>query len=390
MKLVFVSHRRDVSGGEICTQRLIERLKKHEVLVVLPEGAFSKQLAEAGISVRTENALTSMTRTEDSLAYLKLAGRWPGLVMRQAKIIRENKAALVISNGLGPLPYAGPAARLAGVPNLCIHYHPVLRPGSSDAKLVGLVSRFCDGFVAVSEAMNRGLQASGVPAERIQTIYNGLDTEFFKPVREHSNYLRSQFDLPPEVKLIGLVGTIFEAKGQHVVIEAARLLRDEFRIASPWRVIFIGDVFEQSRLGSDYKVRLQKLIEEHRLQDKILFAGKQSNMREVYADLDIVLNASVEPEPLGTTIYEAMAMERLVIASDLGGSPEIIEDGKSGFLMPAGDSHALALLLSRILRGEIDQAPMLTAGRQRAEEVFDLRDCVRRYIACFDSYAKRP
>jgi|GEM_PF-2017170 len=389
MRLLFVSHRRDVSGGEICTQRIIERLQGHSVLVVLPEGAFSRRLAEAGIEVHIENALTSMTRSEDPYAFFKLAGRLPALVQRLSRKMREFQADLVISNALGPLPYAGPAARLAGVPNVCIHYHPVLQPGTSDAKLVFLLSKFCDGFVAVSDAMNRGLQLSGVSPERIQTIHNGLDTEYFSPSPARSNLLRSAFSIAPEVKLIGLVATLFEAKGHHVVIEAARLLHDDFRVGVPWKLIFIGDVFENSKLGGDYKLRLQQQIENAGLTDKIIFGGKQSKMREVYQDLDIILNASIEPEPLGTTIYEAMAMGRLAIASNLGGSPEIIVEGKSGFLVPAGDSGALAGILAKVLQGDIDPEPILKAARKRVEEVFDLKDTVRRYDEYFTSRARK-
>jgi glycosyltransferase involved in cell wall biosynthesis len=390
MRLLFISHRRDVSGGEICTQRIIECLKEHAVLVVLPEGAFSERLTQAGISLHIENALTSMTRSEDPYAFPKMAARLPGLVLRLKNVIHDFKADLVISNALGPLPYAGPAARLASVPNICIHYHPVLRPGSADAKLVFLMSKFCDGFIAVSDAMNRGLQASGVPAKRIKTIYNGLDVDYFAPSPGRSNLLRSKFGLQPEVGLIGLVGTLSEWKGQQVVIEAARLLRDEFQVAAPWRVVFVGEVFENSRSGADYKARLQKQIDVANLGDQVLFAGRQSNMREVYSDLDVVLNASIEPEPLGTTIYEAMAMGKLAIASNLGGSPEIIGDGKSGFLVPAGDSRALAVILAKVLRGEIDLAPIRLAARKRVEETFDVRETVRQYIACFESYAKKP
>jgi glycosyltransferase involved in cell wall biosynthesis len=389
MKLLFVSHRRDVSGGEICTQRILERLQGHKVRVILPEGAFSRRLADAGIDFQIEDALTSMTRAEDPYAFLHLAACAPALVTRLSRKMREFGADLVVSNGLGPLPYAGPAARLAGTPNICLHYHPVIQPGSSNAKLVFLLSKFCDGFIAVSEAMNRGLQAAGVRPDRIKTIYNGLDLDDFKPTAGRSNLLRTRLGLAPEVKLIGLVATISENKGHHVVIEAACRLRDEFKVEIAWRVVFIGDVFENSALGAAYKSRLQEQIARAQLQDHIIFGGKHANMREVYQDLDMVLNASIEPEPLGTTIYEAMAMGRLAIASDLGGSPEIIRDGETGFLVSAGDSRALAEVLAKILRDEIDLAPILLAARRRIEEAFDLRDTVRRYVEFFESHAKK-
>ena len=389
MNLLFVSHRRDVSGAEICTQRIVESIKDQPILVVLPEGAFADRLRQAGIAVEIEAGLTKMARSEDPFSLLRLTGRFPGLVQRLGGIIRSFNADLVISNALGPLPYAGPAARLAGVPNICIHYHPVLQSGTFDAKLVFLLAKFCDGFIAVSEAMNRGLQISGVPPARIKTIYNGLDVADYAPSLDRSHILRSKVRADDSVKLIGLVATISEAKGHHVVIEAARLLRDEFPVAAPWRFVFVGEVFENSALGAAYQTRLEQQIQKDDLQDRVFFAGKHKNMRDIYLDLDIVLNTSIEPEPLGTTIYEAMAMGKPVIASRLGGSPEIVDDGRAGFLVPANDSRALATLLAKILQGQIDLAPIVAAGRARVEACFDLRITVDQYLAHFAACARK-
>jgi glycosyltransferase involved in cell wall biosynthesis len=207
MNLLFVSHRRDVSGADICTQRIVERIKNHRILVVLPEGAFAERLRQAGIAVETEAGLTKMARSDDAFAFLRLAGRFSGVVERLRRIIRTFDADLVISNALGPVPYAGPAARLADVP--CSPERPT--PSS-----------------------------------------------FFSRK--------------------GLVATISEAKGHHVVIEAARLLRDEFPALAAWRFVFVGAVFENSMLGAAYQTRLEQQIREHSLQDRILFAGKHKNI----------------------------------------------------------------------------------------------------------------
>jgi glycosyltransferase involved in cell wall biosynthesis len=389
MNFLFVSHRRDVSGAEICTQRIVERIKDHRTLVVLPEGAFADSLRQAGIAVEIEAGLTKMARSEDAFSLLRLAARFPGVVQRLRKIIRAFNADLVISNALGPLPYAGPAARLAGVPNICIHYHPVLQPGTFDAKLVHFLAKFCDGFIAVSKAMNQGLQISGVPAAKIKTIYNGLDVAEYSPRSDHSHLLRGQLGLEENVKLIGLVATISEAKGHHVVIEAARLLREKFPVAAPWRFIFVGAVFENSLLGAAYQERLERQILKDGLTDLVLFAGKHNDMRDVYLDLDIVLNTSIEPEPLGTTIYEAMAMGKPVIASHLGGSPEIVDEGRAGFLVPANDSPALASLLAKILQGQIDLAQIIAVARARVETCFNLRSTVEQYLSHFAACVKK-
>ena len=352
MKLLIISHRTDVSGGEICLQFILERLTGHEIRVVLPEGVFAERLRQAGIAVQIENGLTKMGRGEERWSFLGLAGRFPRVVGRLRRAIREFAADLVISNALGPLPYAAPAARLAGVPNVCIHHHPVLRPGTNDARAVAVLAKMCDGFIAVSEAMNRGLQLSGVPARKVVTIYNGIDLNLFAVSHARSGVLRSRFCLAEETRLIGLIATLHASKGHAVVVEAARLLRDPFPVKTPWRVVFVGGVYENSARGLAYQEQLHKQVADGGLQDLVLFAGKQSEMLKVYDDLDVVLNASTDPEPMGATIYEAMAMGKLAIASDLGGPPEIVDGGRAGFLVPPGDSRALAALLAQILEGE--------------------------------------
>ena len=80
-------------------------------------------------------------------------------------------------------------------------------------------------------------------------------------------------------------------------------------------------------------------------------------------------------------------MGKPVIASHLGGSPEIVDDGRAGLLVPAGDSRALATLLAKILQGQIDLAPIVAAGRARVETCFDLRSTVDQYLTHFAACA---
>jgi glycosyltransferase involved in cell wall biosynthesis len=389
MKLLFVSHRRDFSGGEICLERILERLKAQAILVVLPEGAFSRRLQEAGIAVRIENALRPMGRADAILPLLGLAARFPAIAGRLRKVLREFQPDLVISNGLGPLPYVGPAARLEKLPNLCVCHGPVIRKGSVDALETWVLSKFCDGFVAVSEAIHRGLEAAGVPARRIRTIYNGLDLARYAPGSAPVGMLRARFQLSAETKLIGLVATITEWKGHQVVLEAARRLRDDFQIEAPWKIVFVGEVFESNPGAVAFEGRLKQQIARDGLEDRIVFAGQQDDMPAVYADLDVVVNASIEPEPLGTTIYEAMAMGRPVIASDVGGTPEIVDHGRAGFLFPPGDAAALARVLAAVLQDDGGPASMIAAGRRRVEELFDVARAVAQYEDYFASVVKK-
>jgi glycosyltransferase involved in cell wall biosynthesis len=189
--------------------------------------------------------------------------------------------------------------------------------------------------------------------------------------------------------LIGLVATIVEWKGHHVVIEAARRLRDKFPVPVPWRIVFVGEVFEGSQVDAAYKAGLEEQVRRDGLEDLVLFAGRKTDMPGVYAGLDVVLNASVEPEPLGTTIYEAMAMGRPVVVSNLGGSPEIVDGGRAGYLVPAGDSQELARTLAAVLQGPAELPSLVAAARRRVEDCFDLAKTVEQYERYFASFAKK-
>jgi len=111
---------------------------------------------------------------------------------------------------------------------------------------------------------------------------------------------------------------------------------------SNWRLLIIGEKMRPIKEDELYLQELQEAIQQYNLQDKIIFTGKINDIRAVYCDLDIVVNSSIEPEPLGTTIYEGMAMKKVVIATNIGGSPEIISDGVDGYLVPHNDATKFA------------------------------------------------
>jgi glycosyltransferase involved in cell wall biosynthesis len=177
----------------------------------------------------------------------------------------------------------------------------------------------CEGVIAVSDAVRRGLIATGVPSAKIEVIHTGIEVP--EPVPRD----KSRFGLSEMEFVIGHMGAFTKEKGQDVAVAAAALLRESMPYA---RFILAGD---------------GKLLGElrQRATDNVTFPGFVGDHAAFFGALDLFIMPS-RSEAWGLAALEAMAHGVPVIASDVGGLPEIVEPEKGGWLVPAGDPAALA------------------------------------------------
>jgi glycosyltransferase involved in cell wall biosynthesis len=208
--------------------------------------------------------------------------------------------------------------------------------------------------IAVSEAI-RGELICGVgmaPAEVI-TLRPGIQLDAFCPVHKRSSP-RASFN-------IGIVGRLEPEKGHELVLRAMpEILR---RSSAPVSLHIIG---EGSR-----RPALMEAIEAHGLSSNVVFAGYVHDVRARLAQLDLVVSASTR-EGLGIALIEAMAMGLPVVASRIGGIPEVVEDGVTGILFRSGDAKALAEAVLDILGDKERARHMGAAARRSVEERFNL------------------
>jgi glycosyltransferase involved in cell wall biosynthesis len=177
----------------------------------------------------------------------------------------------------------------------------------------------CDGVIAVSEAVRRGLVQSGVPGAKIQVIHTGI--EIPPPAPD----TRSRFGLSETDFVVGHLGAFSKEKGQDVAVAAAMLLRESMPHA---RFLLAGD----GLLLSDMR---------RRAPGNVTFPGFVGDHAAFFGALNVFVMPS-RSEAWGMAALEAMAHGVPVIASDVGGLPEIVEPGNGGWLVPAGDPAALA------------------------------------------------
>jgi len=229
------------------------------------------------------------------------------------------------------------AARVAGVPVVVHTFHGhVLRGyfGPVTTAFYRALERrlgsLSDVLVAVSDAVKSDLVALGVAAEsKIRVIPLGLDLEPLAGALPRGS-LRGEAGVPPEAPLVGIVGRLAPIKDVGTFLGAAALVRRSLPAA---RFAVVGDGEERARLES----------ERHRLglDACVFFHGWRREMAAVYGDLDLVVNSS-RNEGTPVALIEALAAARPVVATRVGGTPDLLGDGRRGMLVPPGDAAALA------------------------------------------------
>ena len=209
------------------------------------------------------------------------------------------------------------------------------------------------------------------PKKRFLVIFRGINLDYFNPKRIKENdkqLLKKKWSIDENKKIILLPGRLTSWKGQEMFIEAISKLKNDTS----------DNHFVAVILGSDqgrkiYKKKLLRLVEQHRLSNDIIFVEHLDLMPIAYEISDIIVSASIEPEAFGRVSVEAQAMEKPVIASDIGGSNETIVSGKTGFLFEAGNSKHLSEKLNEVLNlSEVTRNGIGAEGRKNVIAKFNV------------------
>jgi glycosyltransferase involved in cell wall biosynthesis len=211
-------------------------------------------------------------------------------------------------------------------------------------------------------------------SQKITVLYNGLDTLIFKFDEKKREAFRSQKKLGSNEISIGILGSIVEHKGHIVLLNALKKLLFKNYI---FKLFIVGKFAPHDQL---YIQAVENMIGEFP-DHMVELIGYTDNIAQIYSGLDIVANSTLPSigEPLGTTIYEGMSFERIVVASDTGGTPEIIDNGINGFLFEAGNSDDLAQKLAHAIDSYKACGQMRLNARTKVENVFNINLMVYNY-----------
>jgi len=213
--------------------------------------------------------------------------------------------------------------------------------------------------------INKNYQKFLKSNSKLLVIFRGINLDFYskKNISEKSkNLLIKHWNLDVEKITILLPGRLTKWKGQELLIEALNIIIEDYA-KSNFQAIILGS--NQGR--NIYSKKLHGLVERYRLGTKIKFINHCKEMPLAYSVSDIVVSSSIEPEAFGRVAVEAQAMEKPIIASDIGGSKETILNEKSGFLYKAGDPRELAKVLNNVM--ELDKEALYSIGNEGRKNV---------------------
>ena len=226
-----------------------------------------------------------------------------------------------------------------------------------------------DHFIAVSAAVQRRLQADGIPVARISVVHEGVDVERIE--RLQGGNAHAAFFLPTHAPIVGNVGALTAQKAQHDLIEAAALVVREVPDA---RFVILGD--------GELREPLEQQIHRKHLERHVILGGFRTDVLALMKDFDVFALSSTH-EGLCTSLIDAMAASKPAVATAVGGVPEVIVDGETGLLVKPHHPHAMAEKLGQLLEAPELRKRMGAAGHARAREMFSIERMVKETLAVY-------
>jgi glycosyltransferase involved in cell wall biosynthesis len=285
--------------------------------------------------------------------------------LRFAAYLKEQAIDIVHAYGFYPIVFAVPVARLAGAPVVLASIRDNGDPWSRAQRLVQMcASRMAHGVLVNATAVRDRLSAGGHARGGISVIRNGVDLDRFAP-GPPDPALRESLGLPADAPLVVAVSRLNPMKGMDDYVQALALLADRHTEA---RFVIVGDGASRRELEEQAR-RLG-------LARRLVFTGTRLDIAAILSQAAVSVVPSLS-EGLPNIVLESMAAGVPVVATRVGGIPEILEEGVSGFLVPPCDAPALAAAIERLLADPLMARRMGDAGRMRAATRFSMSSMVR-------------
>lgn len=374
-RIAVVDHVAQISGGEIALLRLVEAIgDRAEIHVVLGEdGPLAPALAAAGVTVHLLPMIASLRDTRKET--VRPGALRAGALRETAAYVRDLRALLtridpdvVHTNSLKSSLVAGVAAKSAGQ-RVLWHVRDRISPDYLPTPAVWLV-RGLSLLVPDLVLVNSRATAATLP-RRSTVVYDVVPPA---PVTAEVT------DRDPVI--LGMVGRLAPWKGQDVFLRALALARREHELQAR----LIGSAM----FGEDaYAASLHVLCAELGLVDVVDFRGFRDDIWTELSELDILVHASVTPEPFGQVVIEGMAAGVPIIAANAGGPAEVVTDGRDGLLVDPGDVPGLAAAIGR-LAGDLGLRAELAAAGRRTSVDYAPETVAVAVLAAYERLRARP
>ena len=220
--------------------------------------------------------------------------------------------------------------------------------------------------------------------KKLMVIFRGINIDYFDPttkVENEENKLLKTWEINENKKIILMPGRLTSWKGQELFLEAINLVNIQLGYQAFYAVILGNDQ------GRDlYKKKLVRLTEQFRMTKQVKFIDNCKDMALAYKVADIVVSASIEPEAFGRVSVEAQSMQKIIIASNLGGSNETVIDEKTGYLFKSGDAKSLSEKILKVLN--LDEITIKSLGIEGRKNVINKFNVEKMCFSTYSEYKK--
>ena len=236
--------------------------------------------------------------------------------------------------------------------------------------LARLKYRFYKKIVTISKEIRRVLHAEGIPSEKIEVIPSAVDTQRFNTTCDQE-WFRAEFGLKPKHRTIGMLAQFIPRKGHRFLISAAPEILSRCPEA---RILLFGKGPLQNSI--------RQQCSSQQLGDKVLFAGFRNDLERILPCLNIVVHPATL-EGLGVSLLQSAAAGVPIVATRVGGIPEIIENGINGYLIEAGDIQAITNRVINLLEDPIKSKRFGSCGRKKVESQFSIDKMAKSYLSLY-------
>ena len=357
-------------GAELAAANLAHWLAErgHRCLALGVEGSPFLRLSEArGLTCRPVDA--------------RMFPRFAAIPAAVRRAVRRDCAAAVLTNGSRDL-HAAATASCVSSPFVLAHVQHMQIGRSKRDLLHRLEQRAIDAWIAPLPWLAKQAEAlTAIPADRIRVIPHGVDLSRFTRALPSREEARAALALPSDAMIAGTFGRFDRGKGQEYLLRAIAALKND---GIEMHALLIGEDTHNERQG--YRDVLLALADEHGIADRVHFRPFMADIETAYRALDLFVLTSIS-ETYGLVTIEAMASSLPVIGTGSAGTPEIIDDGTSGILVPPADVPALAAALRALSRDPDLRGTLGVAARAASErfshhrQVADVEALLRALLA---------
>jgi len=274
------------------------------------------------------------------------------------ELIRQVSPDLVHSNSLSMGRMAGRVALRLPMP-CTAHLRDIIKLNKTAVADLNHSA----GLIAVSNATKQFHAEQGVMSRKLQVIYNGVDSEVFRPAPA-AGTLRHELGLSDSAVLIANIGQICLRKGQTLLAQAAVSHAEEFPDAN---YLFIGQRYSQKQESVEYENAIRLIFREADIEGRLFCLGFREDIPAILNQVDLLVHTARQ-EPLGRVLLEASSCGKAIVATEVGGTAEILEDQVSAILVPPNNLDALTAAIRRMFT---DSELRVRLGRQARKSVIE-------------------